>query len=680
MNYITDYLIVALGGTLLHSLWQGLLIGVVLFSALRLIPKANAHLKYWMSITALVAMVVWTGWTFSKQWQTSSPATAVQLAPEQAIMPLTLSEATGSYSLEVKSFFDQLINNWIPYMPYIVTFWLVGAIILLFRLQGSMMYLSRMKTVGVTALNLSWQCKIKVMCQEMGIIRPVTLLESTLAKVPMVIGHLKPIILLPVGMVSGLSTAEIEAVLAHELAHVKRYDYLINIFQTLVESVLFFNPVVWWVSSQIRIQREHCCDDLAVKHCGNNLAYAQALTNLSTWTVPEGRLSMALFRDRKELFNRIKRLVGPHSRWSVRDRWAPALILTMGLLCLGWYSLKVQAQFKDQSPVQVPEPEVPTSTVVPPEPEVLEQWYDDETIAEPLVSPDTVPVPQEEPLPSMEPWVDAELDEDEDFYAGSFDWPMADLDLDLDVHLEVLEDLQLPPLEVFREIEENIVIPNFDDYHQNWFHLGGQLNDTTKKKIEAALQQQREALQKAMTEHSQALERARAQLQESLQQGRPEELTDEEWEMAKQQIRRAERTLERTLERTEHELEKALDQREFERQMEEVHRNLRESRRHMRDHAREMEEARRQHLREYRDHQRRWEMSPGRVQESALREMLFSDDLIDSRDADINLVFKKDLIKINGNKLEGELKEKYRRLFDDFYGSNSEGSLTFEEN
>ena len=123
------------------------------------------------------------------------------------------------------------------------------------------------------------------------------------------IGWDKPAVLLPVSAMSGLSPDQIESILAHELAHIQRQDYLVNILQTLVEILGFYHPAVWWVSRQIRIEREHCCDDLAVAVCGNSVAYARALTQLETIRSRSGILAMAATGG--GLTSRIKRLVQP---------------------------------------------------------------------------------------------------------------------------------------------------------------------------------------------------------------------------------------------------------------------------------------------------------------------------------------------------------------------------------
>ena len=116
--------------------------------------------------------------------------------------------------------------------------------------------------------------------RRLHITRAITLFESTLVDVPTVIGFVKPVILLPASVLGGLTPQQLEAILAHELAHIRRHDYIVNLLQSLLETLLFYHPAVWWLSRRIRIEREHCCDDLAVSLCGDPLVYARALADL----------------------------------------------------------------------------------------------------------------------------------------------------------------------------------------------------------------------------------------------------------------------------------------------------------------------------------------------------------------------------------------------------------------
>ncbi|HEV7786499.1 MAG TPA: M56 family metallopeptidase, partial [Thermoanaerobaculia bacterium] len=168
---------------------------------------------------------------------------------------------------------------------------------------------------------------VRSLSRRLGIARAVRLLESAAVPVPAVIGWLRPVILVPASALAGLSPQQLEAVLAHELAHVRRHDYLINLLQAAVETLLFYHPAVWWVSSQMRRERENCCDDLAVAICGDRLGYARALADLEGLRTPSPRLAMAA--DGGSLLDRIRRLVGAPAPRSRRSWMAGVVALSL---------------------------------------------------------------------------------------------------------------------------------------------------------------------------------------------------------------------------------------------------------------------------------------------------------------------------------------------------------------
>jgi uncharacterized protein involved in exopolysaccharide biosynthesis len=168
--------------------------------------------------------------------------------------------------------------------------------------------------------------------RRLGVSRPVRLLKSALVEVPTVIGWLRPVILLPAVSLTGLTPGQLEALLAHELAHVRRLDYLVNAFQCLVETLMFYHPVAWWISRYVREERENCCDDLVIKVCGDRLAYARALATMEglRGELPE----LAFAASGGSLLNRIRRLLGASSETgsaSIRQLSGVAL-LGIGLL------------------------------------------------------------------------------------------------------------------------------------------------------------------------------------------------------------------------------------------------------------------------------------------------------------------------------------------------------------
>jgi uncharacterized protein (TIGR03435 family) len=196
----------------------------------------------------------------------------------------------------------------------------------------------------------------------MGITRPVRVLISMRVDVPSVLGWLRPVILLPPATVMGLTPQQLEAVLAHELAHVKRHDYLVNMLQMVAETLLFYHPVVWWTSSQIRRERELCCDDLAVRACGDAWCYARALTRLERMrvTLP----SLAMGSTGGSLRYRIQRLLGATTREYRASPWPSVLAICLGLACVAlnvaWLRAQKQSDLGPQFEVASIKPNMST--------------------------------------------------------------------------------------------------------------------------------------------------------------------------------------------------------------------------------------------------------------------------------------------------------------------------------
>jgi hypothetical protein len=213
------------------------------------------------------------------------------------------------------------------------------------------------------------------MAREAGIRRPVRVLESSLAQVPMVIGWLRPLILLPAAAVTGLTPQQLEAILAHELAHVRRNDYWMNLVQAAAEILLFYHPAVWWVSNRIRIEREHCCDDLGVAACGDRLTYARALVAMEELRSLPDVPSLALAFDGGSLLQRVRRLFeAPAPGHGGSAPWTAGLLLAAGALAvaLGAGAAWAGAQQQPAPPAPpaspAPAPPAPPVPAVPPQP------------------------------------------------------------------------------------------------------------------------------------------------------------------------------------------------------------------------------------------------------------------------------------------------------------------------
>ena len=239
--------------------------------------------------------------------------------------------------LQPVSAVPQVANVALPelerWMPFFVLVWMVGVGILAVRLAGGWFWMQRMKSHGAVPADAALQAIVRRLSRSLHIARTITLLRSPGVDVPTVIGWLKPTVLLPMSALSGLSPLQVEAILAHELAHIRRHDYFVNLLQTLLETLLFYHPAVWWVSGQIRTERENCCDDLAVSLCGDPVVYASALADLEDLRGPASRLVMAASGG--VLLNRVRRLLtGPAPHAGRGPAWLAATSVALLVLVI----------------------------------------------------------------------------------------------------------------------------------------------------------------------------------------------------------------------------------------------------------------------------------------------------------------------------------------------------------
>jgi bla regulator protein BlaR1 len=304
----------ALGWTLLHFLWQGALIAILLGVALSLLRRASSQVRYRASCAAMLLMLVCAGLTFVELKFSGTPAHH----SNPALMSVALSpEVNSAWSVSPAATLD--------YLPALVWAWLGGVIALSIRSLGGWAVAERLAQRHTWAADAMWEERFAAIAKRLRISKPVTLAVSALAQVPAVVGWMRPIVLAPAGIFTGLTIEQIEALLAHELAHVRRHDYLVNLLQTAAETLFFYHPAVWWVNRNIRYERENCCDDLAVGVCGDTLAYVRALTELEQMRHGAPRLAMAA--NGGSLLSRVERLLGLHQTAST----APSGLLTVGI-------------------------------------------------------------------------------------------------------------------------------------------------------------------------------------------------------------------------------------------------------------------------------------------------------------------------------------------------------------
>src|SRR5579864_7582225 len=296
---------IALGWTLLHFLWQGTLIAL-LFACVNLsLRSAGARLRYSVACLAMLLMPAASIATFV--WLNFHSATAPPLGTWQSILSAPL--VANATHIAAPGYAATRLEDWLnAHLWWLVSLWSVGVVILSLRTAGGWIVAQTLKRHNTHPAEPAWQDAMARLARRLDVRRRVRLCESTLAKVPTVIGWLRPVILLPVSALTGLTPELMETLLAHELAHIRRQDYLLNLVQTVIETLWFYHPAVWWIGNKIRQERENCCDDLAVAACGDALTYARALTELEQLRSVESQFAMAASGG--SLLSRIRRLVG----------------------------------------------------------------------------------------------------------------------------------------------------------------------------------------------------------------------------------------------------------------------------------------------------------------------------------------------------------------------------------
>lgn len=353
-NIISQEIIQRIGWTLVHFVWQGFAVALILAIVLKLLHKSSANLRYIIACIALALMVVLPMVTFRivkvamvrPTLQVSENPKSEILNPKQIQISKSQIQTEGT-SIPINADMQnnkailQLLASMIePILPYAVTGWLVGVFGLSLWHLGGWRQLQRLRRQMVRQVTPALKAKLQRLSNMLGIQKTIGLVESAMVQVPTVVGHLKPIILLPASALTGLSTEQIEAILAHELAHIKRCDYLVNMLQTVVEILGFYHPAVWWVSHKIRVERENCCDDIAVSICSDRICYAKALATMEEIrSHPSTALrtgpALAVAASGGSLFDRIRRLLGKDSTNEGKLSWlVPVLTISLIVLVL----------------------------------------------------------------------------------------------------------------------------------------------------------------------------------------------------------------------------------------------------------------------------------------------------------------------------------------------------------
>jgi len=334
----------AMGWSLIHSLWQGALLALLAVVALRLARHRSAELRYAIASLSLAFLVL------------AFLGTLLWVLGNDRPLP------TGDGFLITSGGVGQGNSGWLPqlhaalgpWIPWLFLAWILGFSLRLMQIGRSMAWLYGPCLGSLKLPSVEWLARFEALRVQSRLQIPVRMGLSDQVDSLVVLGWLKPVVLVPISAMMSLSPEGLEALLAHELAHVRRGDFLANVVQTFAEALLFYHPAVWWLSSRIRQEREHCCDDAAVQVCGDPVIYASALAGLENLRIqPKPVLDLAPAASGGRLMLRIQRLLRPRI---THETATPLAVLLPALLLVAILGVATLSASDAPKPAPVAEP------------------------------------------------------------------------------------------------------------------------------------------------------------------------------------------------------------------------------------------------------------------------------------------------------------------------------------
>jgi bla regulator protein BlaR1 len=298
--------------TLLHSLWQGVLLAALTALIVLFTTRSSAKVRYNLFVGCLVLFVLGVGTTFLIEKNQYGSTTAIKSL--SAVKPPQITPTNGITVPETPSVDFNLIAFLTRYSSAAVLIWFLIICAKSIRFMVDIRTLLQVRTSKVYHPGKALTEKVNLLAVQYGIRERVQILQSGIIRVPMVLGHFKPLILVPLGLLNGLSVEEVDAILRHEMAHIKRRDYLVNLLQSTVEILFFFNPAVLWISGLIRTERENCCDDLAVSDQVTKISYIKALVSCQEFATASPNYAMAINGGKGQLIHRVQRLISSRNQ------------------------------------------------------------------------------------------------------------------------------------------------------------------------------------------------------------------------------------------------------------------------------------------------------------------------------------------------------------------------------
>ncbi len=321
MSLLSPELVKALGMTVMDALWQGAILLLIGFLFISLFKRTSAKLKYRVLVVVMLLFPICSVISFQNHFEPSlinEVSSGQTLNPQHADFAIAQSFSVGSTSSGSSPGWWESALSWMESNANLVAyFWLIGVIVFGVRLIGGLGYVRYIRKYSISIEAENWSSRLTKISEDFGLKVKVMLKESSRISSPIVIGFLKPIIVFPIGLIQGLPTEQVEAIIAHEIAHIKRLDYLMNLLLSAMQVVYFFHPAYWWLYRQAEQEREYHCDQMAIDYIGNKLTLIKALTSVQELRLPGLIPFLAFARKKNQLLERVLRIAEdrPKTNW-----------------------------------------------------------------------------------------------------------------------------------------------------------------------------------------------------------------------------------------------------------------------------------------------------------------------------------------------------------------------------
>ncbi len=352
MHLFNDQIIQALCWSLIHSLWQGLLLAIISGMVILATKRSSPVVRYNCLSVLFLLFVLVTCFTFARQMQLFSINNVAPVHVFKNTEQLLKGNSIPTTDVVAqKTNLEIFVTYFNEHASLIVAIWFIILSAQLIKLIANAGYVQRIKHYKTHASTPYWKRRMQALAEQLQIKQRVLLLQSEIVKVPVMVGFLKPVILFPFSMMMQLPTEQVEAVLLHELAHIKRKDYFVNLLQNFAEIIFFFNPGLLWISSLIRDERENCCDDIAVNQSKSKKEFIQALVSFQEYNLEKSKYTLAFPGRKNHLLNRIKRIITNNNKTLNNME---KVSLATGIIIVGFVTIAFTKTPKKQQIKNVP--------------------------------------------------------------------------------------------------------------------------------------------------------------------------------------------------------------------------------------------------------------------------------------------------------------------------------------